>query len=97
MKDFTENLSKVYLTCRLEPEDTNFAFQKKLNDGISKISDNVYKIQIENLDTENLLIDEPYGYDIQINFGNVKKTIALGTITLKQNYTKNVDEGSSGA
>ena len=92
IKDFTADLDKVFLTCKENPDDETYKFQKKLNTGITKTETGKYKVQIENTDTENLEVGFKYGYDIQINYGSVKNTIIKGNIILLQDYTRNSDE-----
>lgn len=85
----------AYMTCKEKdhPED-NAKFIKKLNDGITKISDGKYKVSLAREDTINLDVDGLYMYDVEIKYGNEIKTIMYGALKLLQDYTTPNDEGS---
>lgn len=94
LEDFNENLDSCYFSCKENVEETTpYAFQKKLGDGIEKISDNQYRVRLERADTINLIVGLSYFFDVEIGSNGDILTIISGRLKLKQDITRHI-EGS---
>ena len=92
----TDDLTGAYMTCKEKDQPEGTAkFVKKLNNGITKISDGKYKISLAREDTIGLDVDGQYMYDLEIRFSNEIKTIMWGCLKLLQDYTTPDVEGSA--
>lgn len=81
------NISSIFFTVKENVKNTEYLFQKKLNDGISLEDDGRYHITINSKDTDNLSFGTYY-YDIQINFKNNEKyTVAKGNFVVDYEVT----------
>lgn len=96
IEDLTEeDLTHAYMTLKEKSNPEGEAlFIKKLNDGITKIENGLYKVQIERADTIKLVVDAPYIYDIEVRYGSAIKTIIKGAFQVTQDCTtpKDVEE-----
>lgn len=86
IEDFNDDLSTCYFSCKRNINDENYAFQKSLNNGITKIETGKYKVRVAPGDTKNLLTGSYY-YDLQIGVGEDVYTILIGQINLKKEIT----------
>lgn len=105
-RDFTISgwslpISNVYFTVKEDIEKKNHVLQKKLNNGITLVSDEeetkTYNLNICCTDTDNMKIDNDYEFDIEIHSDGVdgeiiKKTIITGIVRLKGSATKTCNE-----
>lgn len=88
-----EEITEAYLTCKLKSDPNGeIIFQKRLNEGITPITNSLYKINIERVDTMNMDVNLEYMYDIEIKYGNAISTIINGPFIVKQDYTNPDDE-----
>lgn len=89
------DLTHAYMTCKEKdnPEGEP-VFQRKLNDGITKISTGKYRVQIERENTVGLDVNCKYMYDVEVKYSSAIKTIIKGTFEVEQDYTNPDDEGS---
>ena len=49
-----QDLESAFLSCKVSSEDTEYVFQKSLEDGISKVETGKYRVRIAPEDTENV-------------------------------------------
>lgn len=83
---------KLYMTVKKDANSNTVRFQKRIGNGIELKDDGYYHVTIFPDDTNHLSYGQ-YGYDIQINTATgIVKTLALGTITLTEEYTFKGDE-----
>lgn len=91
----SNDLISAYMTCKEKEEPSGTAkFVKKLNSGITKISNGKYKISLARADTIDLEVEGKYMYDVKVKYDNEIKTIMSGCFKMLQNYTTPNDEGS---
>lgn len=87
----TELPNQIYFTIKKLPECTKVV-QKTLGKGITYSSDdNYYHIQLDPNDTAGLDFGI-YGFDIEVNIGNVVKTIKVGKVKIGVEYTTRKDK-----
>lgn len=92
---WNKEIDQVYFTIKKEDKDKDIILQKKLGNGITKVEDDEvesYLLVINATDTDNLLTDYGYVFDIEIISGTVKRTIVKGTITLTTDITQTINE-----
>lgn len=83
---------KLYFTVKQNSNSKKILIQKKLGDGITITDDGYIHIRLESNDTAGLNYGQ-YGYDIEIKTGTgIVKTLAIGSITLTEEYTFKEDE-----
>lgn len=90
------DITQVFFTVKGSVDDKNFAFQKRIGDGITLMDyvDGVYTYVLEIMpdDTENLSKSE-YGYDITIKSNDIKfPPIIMGKLLIEPVYTRKRDE-----
>lgn len=93
---WNKEIDSMYFTLKKKETDKEPILQKKLGDGIIKIDSEEdkqkYVLTINATDTDNFKSDTDYVFDIEIISGNIKKTIVKGTLTLKSDITKTINE-----
>lgn len=82
-----QDLETCYFSCKKNPDDTEYIFQKSLTDGISKVADNQYRVRVAPADTENIDIGNYY-YDFQIGLNSDIFTIAKGVLKIEREITR---------
>ena len=90
-----KEITQMYFTMKKEEKDKDVVLQKKLGNGIVKISNEEtesYLLTIDATDTDDLLTDYGYVFDIEIVSGTIKRTIVKGTITLTTDITQTINE-----
>ena len=80
------DLSEAFFSVKKNYDDAEYVFQKTLNDGISKISDNQYDVRIAPEDTADLDAGNYY-YDFQVGANGDKFTFLRGMLTLQPEVT----------
>lgn len=85
-RNLNQDLDAAYFSCKVNPTDENYVFQKTLGDGIEKVSDGVYRVRVAPEDTENLEA-RMYYFDFEIHMNEDVKTPMLGTLDIKQDVT----------
>ena len=91
LEDFTEELDSCYFSCKENVEDTTYAFQKSIGNGIEKVSTNTYRVKLERNDTINLVVGLTYFHDVEIGNNGDFLTIISGQLKLKQDITRPAD------
>lgn len=86
IEDFNDDLASCYFSCKRNINDDNYAFQKTLDNGITKIETGKYKVRVAPEDTKTLSTGRYY-YDLQIGVGEDIYTILTGQINLKEEIT----------
>lgn len=76
-----ENLDAAYFSCKRNSQDENYLFQKSLNNGITKRTENQYVVRI-NPDNTALLEPGQYWYDLEISKNGDIFTIFRGVLDL---------------
>lgn len=84
----TKCCDKVIFTIKETINDTTPAIQKTLNNGITRIDDCNYTIEIKPEDSKKLDGDSYYLYDLVIVRGFEVKTIASGKMHVLENITQ---------
>lgn len=101
LKGWGLSIDKVYFTVKEKVENKKAVLQKKLNDGITLVSDEdgvkTFNLLICCTDTEELKTDFDYVFDIEIHSYGVdgdiiKKTIITGNLRLKASSTRACNE-----
>ena len=82
-----EDLDTCYLSCKLNPDDEEYIFQKSIGSGISKVDDNKYRVRVAPADTEDIDIGKYY-YDLQISLNNDVFTILKGVLIVEREITR---------
>ena len=100
--DYEFDIDKVFFTIKNNSSDKRPVLQKRLNDGITLVSDEdgvkTYNILINATDTDNMKVDYDYFFDIELlttiaGGSDIKQTPILGTLTLKEIATDTANEG----
>ena len=90
-----KEITQMYFTMKKEDKDKDIALQKTIGNGIVKTNDEEvesYLLTINATDTDELLTDYGYVFDIEIVSGSIKRTIVKGTITLTSDITQTINE-----
>lgn len=90
-------ITEMYFTMKKEEKDKDIVLQKTLGNGIVKVTDTEiesYLLTIDATDTDDLLTDYGYAFDIEIVSGTIKRTIVKGTITLTTDITQTINEAN---
>lgn len=85
----TDDLTAAYFSCKSDPENTAYSFQKTLSNGISKVETGKYQIRVAPEDTENL---EPgtYYYDFEFQIGDDVYTPLIGKLVIDIDITREI-------
>lgn len=83
----TDDLDEAYFSCKQNQTDTNYVFQKTLEDGITKTSAGKYTIRIAPEDTDNLAVGT-FFYDLEIHIDDDVYTPLKGKLKLEQDITR---------
>ena len=92
---WNKEIDQMYFTMKKEDKDKSVVLQKTLGNGITKTDDSEtesYLLVIDATDTDGLLTDYAYLFDIEIVSGTAKRTIVKGTITLDTDITQTINE-----
>ena len=89
LKNVQATVVSLDFTCKVDGTDTTPVFHKALGDGITLVSDNIYRIRVAPEDTAEVDAGK-YVHDLQIGLGSDIYTIMLGELTLLQDVTSNV-------
>lgn len=88
-------LDELYFTIR-STDKAKIVVQKKLGKGLEVVShtDTTYRVllTIDSTDTDGMMTDFEYFYDLELISGRQKKTILEGTIVLATDYTRTRNE-----
>lgn len=81
-------ITDVTFSVKKTKQSVDYAFQKKLNDGITELDTLKYRIDISPEDTINLVPGE-YIYDVEVKINRDTYTVMMGNILLKEDVTTN--------
>ncbi len=82
-----QELDTVKFSCKADPDDEEYVFQKTLEDGISKVSAGKYRVRVAPEDTKDAELGK-YFYDLQIGINSDIYTIMKGKLELTWEATK---------
>ena len=87
IEDLDQDLDTCFFSCKSDPSDTEYVFQKSLDNGIEKESIGKYKVRVAPEDTENV---EPgkYQYDLQIGLNGDIYTVLKGQLEIVFDITR---------
>ncbi len=89
IEGLNQDLDTAYFSCKLDPEDDAYIFQKSLTDGITKVSSGKYRIRVAPEDTEDMDLGFYY-YDFEIGINSDIYTILKGKLEVTYDVTKEV-------
>ncbi len=81
------SLDSCYFSCKVNPDDDNYVFQKSLSDGISLVEAGKYRVRVAPADTEDLEVGDYY-YDLEIGATDDIYTILKGVLKIEQDVTR---------
>lgn len=84
--DLNQDLGYAYFTVR-KGEEGDLLFQKSIGNGITKVSDGIYRVRVAPSDTENLELGR-YFYDLEIGLNGDVFTLIRGYLELKADGTR---------
>lgn len=87
MQGQTTELDGAYFSVKESLDDTNYIFQKTLDNGITLLNSGDYYVKIEPEDTEDLELRKYY-YDLQIVIGDDVYTPRKGRFDVKWDVTR---------
>lgn len=86
LEGLNQDLESAYFSCKQDPNDETYTFQKSLGSGITKAETNKYRIRVAPEDTKNIDIGNYY-YDFEIVANSDVFTILKGLLTVEQDIT----------
>lgn len=86
VEGLTESLNSCYFSCKKNLSDNEYIFQKKLDEGITPVEGNKYKVRIAPNDTHDIEVGN-YLYDLQIGIGEDIYTIMSGQLNIEKEIT----------
>ena len=81
-------VASMYFSCKRTYKDTEYVFQKSLEDGITLQSGSTYRVRIAPEDTAALPAGK-YVYDFQLGVGDDIYTPFGGTLKITEDVTEN--------
>lgn len=81
-----DSLDTAYFSCKINSDDTNYIFQKSINNGISLVENGKYRVRVAPNDTKNIEVGYYY-YDLEIGVNGDIYTILRGRLKVDQNIT----------
>lgn len=92
IEGLTVNLTNAYFSCKKNKDDTEYIFQKSLENGIAKTKETdtskTYEVVVAPEDTEEVE-DGKYFYDLQIEVDGEIYTPLLAILTIEKDVTHN--------
>ncbi len=82
-----QDLDTCYFSCKTDPSDTNYVFQKSLDDGITVVEQGKYRVRVAPDDTENLNTGK-YFYDLEIGINGDIYTVLRGKLEIVYDITR---------
>ena len=83
----TDDLDDAYFSCKENPSDSDYVFQKSLSAGITKSTTGVYLVRVAPADTADLEAGTYY-YDFEITIGDDVYTPLKGKLILEEDITR---------
>lgn len=87
IEGLTEDLDSAYFSCKSDPNDENYIFQKSLSDGITKVETGKYRVRVAPDDTKTVALGSYY-YDLQIGLDSDIFTIMRGKLKIEYEVTE---------
>lgn len=88
IEGLSESIDSAYFSVKEKVEDTEYIFQKTLEDGITINSDGSLYVRIAPEDTEDMTVNKKYKYDLEITVGNDVYTLSIGNLMLQADITR---------
>ena len=85
-----QDLDACYFTIKEHPEDDTYLVQKKLDDGITKVSTGSYRVRVAPEDTKKLNLGTYY-YDLEVGLNSDVYTLLKGKLQLTYDVTRSND------
>lgn len=82
-----QSLDTCYFSCKTDPNDTEYVFQKSLEDGITVVEQGKYRVRVAPEDTENVA-PAKYFYDLQIGINGDIYTVLKGKLDITYDITR---------
>lgn len=82
-----QDLDTCYFSCKTDPSDTSYVFQKSLDDGITVVEQGKYRVRVAPDDTENLNTGK-YFYDLEIGINGDIYTVLRGKLEIVYDITR---------
>lgn len=82
-----QDLDTAYFSCKSDPTDTTYIFQKSLGDGITKVKTGKYRVRVAPSDTSGIEVGNYY-YDLQIGVNSDVFTILRGKLKVEYEITR---------
>lgn len=82
-----QDLTTAYFSCKADPSDENYLFQKSLGSGISKVETGKYRVRVAPADTQNADAGV-YRYDLEIGANGDIFTILRGKLKIVEDITR---------
>ncbi len=83
-----QDLASCYFTCKKSFQGENI-FQKSIGNGVSKVSDGVYRVRVAPEDTADVEAGNYY-YDLQIGVNSDIFTLLRGVLMIQNDVTREV-------
>lgn len=83
----TEQLDTAYFSCKTDAYDSEYVFQKSLNDGITAAGNGKYRVRVAPGDTADIEAGTYY-YDLEIGENGDIYTILKGKLKIDQDITR---------
>ena len=83
----SQDLETCYFSCKKNPNDEEYIFQKSLSDGISKVSNGKYRVRVAPEDTDDVEVGN-YLYDLEFGLNGDIFTIIKGILTIENDVTR---------
>lgn len=80
-------IESVTFSCKKTSSNTNYVFQKTLEDGIEVSQDGIYTVRVAPEDTEELSVRK-YAYDLEMRVEQDVYTLMLGYLELYADVTR---------
>lgn len=82
-----DQIDTAFFSCKINADDEEYLFQKKLNDGISDVGNGKYRVRVAPNDTKDAEVGSYY-YDLEIGVNGDFYTILKGRLKIEQDITR---------
>ena len=80
-------IDSVAFSCKTDTGATEYIFKKTLNNGVTQLETNKFRVRVAPEDTENLEAGT-YAIDLQLGVNDDKATPILGTLKILEDVTR---------
>lgn len=87
IEGLNQDLETAYFSCKADPSDASYKFQKTLQNGISKVETGKYRVRVAPADTKNIEVGT-YRYDLEIGVNGDIFTILKGKLKIVEDITR---------